>query len=99
MKVILTTGLHRFLLNDGCKYCFSDTIAIGQDEDAFTSITLKPVKQDPIFRKMPKSYEMYYNLVHEPSDMAAGRIGFLIQVKLTKKEFQKYSNALSTNFY
>lgn len=93
MKLILTTGLHRFLLDDGYKYCLSDMVAIGQDEDAFTSITLKPVKKDPMFRKMPKPFEMYYNLICEPLDMAAGRIGFLIRVKLTKKEFQKYSNA------
>ncbi len=90
MKMILTNGLLRFLIQGGYKYCLSQTCVIGQDEDAFTSITLKPVKKDPLRKKLPKPFEMYYNLIREPSEMVTGKIGFLIRVKLTKEDHLGY---------
>ncbi|MGI4019985.1 MAG: hypothetical protein ACRYFA_00625 [Janthinobacterium lividum] len=90
MKMTLTTSLLQFLIQGGYKYCLSQTCAIGQDEDAFTSITLKPVKKNPLLKKLPELFEMYYNLIREPSEMASGKLGFLIRVKLTKKDHLGY---------
>ena len=55
----------------GYKYCLSKTSNI-EARDASVSITLTPVKSRPITRFLPKGYDTYFSIMHEPLQMADG---------------------------
>lgn len=89
MKTVLTKRLLGFLIKRGYKYCLSQITCIDK-HDAYTGITLKPVKKHPNLGKLPRPFQNYYNIIHEPLQMASGIIGTKIWVELSGKDFEKF---------
>jgi hypothetical protein len=85
MKILLTPRLLNFLIKKGYKYCLSKTTCI-ESEHASVSINLTPVKKEPNLKRLPKSYDTYFDITDEPKQMAAGVDDTLVVMKLVHSD-------------
>lgn len=91
MKTELTKRLLGFLIKRGYKYCLSQITYINK-QDTNTGITLKPVKKHPNLGNLPRPFQNYYNIIHEPLQMASGMTGSQVWVELSGKDFEKFNS-------
>lgn len=72
MKLVeFNTEIFNVLLECGFRYCYSKTVVDEQSPDQI-KIVLTPLPYKPDIRKLPKGYDTYFNLKHEPKQMAEG---------------------------
>lgn len=71
MKIPVTPAVLRFVISKGFRYCYSRTTCI-DTPNADVSITLTPVKSHPCIKRLPKSYDTFFNIFKEPFQMAKG---------------------------
>jgi hypothetical protein len=94
MKAILTRSVVRFLVLQGYKYCLSKTSNV-ERVDASVSITLTPVKSRPITRYLPQGYDTYFNIMHEPLQMADGIDDTEVLINMEDSILQNYRGSIS----
>ena len=71
MKIPVTPAALKFVVSKGFRYCYSRTTCI-ETPEADVCITLTPVKVSPRVKRLPKSYETFFNIFKEPFQMAEG---------------------------
>lgn len=71
MKIQLTPSILDYLIEQGYKYCLSNTQSIDKGNTDVT-ITLTPVTWRPRLETMPLEYDTYFNITQEPRQMAWG---------------------------
>ena len=78
----------------GYKYCLSKTSNI-EGRDASVSITLTPVKSRPIIRFLPKGYDTYFSIMHEPLQMADGIDDTEVLINIDDNELRKFNGSIT----
>ncbi|RYE33596.1 MAG: hypothetical protein EOP42_08185 [Sphingobacteriaceae bacterium] len=96
MKTKLTPRLLGFLIKKGYKYFLSQTTCIDQ-EDAYVSITLKPVKKHPLLQNLPEPFSAYCSIFQDPAQMALGIFNTKIVVDLEIKDMKNFENATKSD--
>ena len=71
MRIPVTPAVLKYVISKGFRYCYSRTTCINAPE-ADVSITLTPVKVLPRVKRLPKSYDTFFNIFKEPFQMAKG---------------------------
>ncbi len=71
MKVQLTPAILDYLIEQGYRYCLSNTQSIDKGSTDVT-ITLTPVVRRPRLETLPVGYDTYFNISEEPRQMAFG---------------------------
>jgi hypothetical protein len=94
MKTVLTKRLLGFLIKRGYKYCLSQTTSSCEMVASNKTITLKPVKKHPLLGRLPRPFQVYYAIIHEPFQMASGIIGTSVFVELSIKDFENFNRLL-----
>jgi hypothetical protein len=94
MKAILTRSVIRFLVLQGYRYCLSKTESIKKN-DASVCIKLTPVRSRPVTRFLPQGYDTYFNIMHEPLQMADGIDDTEVLVNLNDYDLRKYRESIS----
>ena len=88
MRTLLTPNLLGFLIEKGYIYCLAQ-IQIDKKPDAFTIVTLTPVKYNPKFEGLPQEYDSYFKITREPMQMSFGVINTEIYLNLDLKKDRK----------
>lgn len=71
MKVQLTPPILDYLIEQGYKYCLSNTQSVDKGSTDVT-ITLTPVTGRPRLETLPIGYDTYFNITKEPKQMSLG---------------------------
>ncbi len=94
MKIQLTPSILDYLIEQGYKYCLSNTQSIDKGITDVT-ITLTPVTRRPRLETMPLEYDTFFNITQEPRQMALGVDETEILVDLNDRD----QSALQTVLY
>jgi hypothetical protein len=93
MKIQLTPSILDYLIEQGYKYCLSNTQSIDKGSTDVT-ITLTPVTRRPRLETMPLEYDTFFNITQEPRQMAMGVDETEILVDLKNIEHPAFQTVL-----